>query len=160
MLLKGRTGGIATLATYFISYAAVASSSSANVYAMRCGEMTSGVSVKDEATDTDYGLSKIAATSGINQTMLCRWTYAIPIFFVPAAWSTLLTKLSIMPKKLNLARVILETIGVTMGLFVAMPVNCALFAQQSRILVKDLEPEIQERVKDKNLTYLTFNKGL
>lgn len=126
-LLKGRSGGIAALATYFISYSAVASSSSVNVYVMRMGEITSGVSVKDEATGEDYGLSKVAAASGINKTMICRCTYTLPIFFIPAAWSTLLTKLSIMPKRLNLGKVLLETLGVTIGLLVAMPLNCALF---------------------------------
>lgn len=64
--IGGRTGGLAALATYFISYAAVAASSSANVYAMRCGEIASGVSVKDEKTGEEYGLSKVAAASGIN----------------------------------------------------------------------------------------------
>jgi hypothetical protein len=38
-LLKGRTGGIAALATYFISYSAVATSSAANTYAMRMNEI-------------------------------------------------------------------------------------------------------------------------
>ena len=56
-LLKGRSGGAAALVNYFIGYAAVASSSSANVYAMRCNEMTSGVAVRNEATDEELGQS-------------------------------------------------------------------------------------------------------
>ena len=86
-LLRGRTGGVAQLVNYFIGYAAVASSSSANVYAMRMGEMTTGVNVKDEATGEDFGLSKTAAAAGIYKTMWSRVTYVIPIFFIPALWN-------------------------------------------------------------------------
>ena len=56
-MLKGRTGGVAALVNYFIGYAAVASSSSANVLAMRWNEMKTGVSVTNEATGEDLGLS-------------------------------------------------------------------------------------------------------
>eukprot|EP00354_Favella_ehrenbergii_P003330 CAMPEP_0170462006 /NCGR_PEP_ID=MMETSP0123-20130129/7682_1 /TAXON_ID=182087 /ORGANISM="Favella ehrenbergii, Strain Fehren 1" /LENGTH=237 /DNA_ID=CAMNT_0010727135 /DNA_START=30 /DNA_END=743 /DNA_ORIENTATION=- len=54
LMLKGQTGGIAQFLTYFIGYAAVASSSSANVYAMRMGEIKSGVAVRDEEGN-EYG---------------------------------------------------------------------------------------------------------
>ena len=118
---------MAALGTYFIGYAAVAASSSANVYAMRMGEMTSGISVKDEATETEYGLSKTAAQTGIYKTMMCRVTYVVPIFFVPAAFNALFTKANIMPKRLGLMKILLETVGVTAGLLIAMPLNCALF---------------------------------
>lgn len=91
--------------------------------------------------------------------MICRCTYTLPIFFIPPVFNMLMSKVRLMPKA-GLAKVLVETIGITIGLTIAMPLNCALFAQQSRIMVKDLEPEIQERIKDKNLTYLTFNKGL
>ena len=56
-LLKGRTGGLAACMNYFIGYAAVASSSAINVYAMRKNEIETGVSVKDETTGEDLGLS-------------------------------------------------------------------------------------------------------
>ena len=55
MLLGGRTGGLAALVNYFIGYAAVASSSSANVYAMRMNEMKTGVAVRSEKTGEVLG---------------------------------------------------------------------------------------------------------
>ena len=51
------------------------------------------------------------------------------MFFIPAAWTLLITKARMMPKNMGVARVILETMGVTLGLYVAMPLNCALFPQ-------------------------------
>ena len=52
--LKGKTGGFAAFLGYFISYAAVASSSAANVYAMRMGEIKTGVIGRDEEGN-EYG---------------------------------------------------------------------------------------------------------
>ena len=159
-LLKGKTGGLAALVNYFIGYAAVASSSSANVYAMRMNEMKTGVTVRSEATGEALGLSQAAATSGIYQTMLSRVTYCLPIFFIPAGINTLLTMAKLMPKTMGLSRVIVESACVGIGLYIAMPVNCALFPQTSRIKVSECEAEIQERAKALQLTELVYNKGL
>ena len=126
IMLKGKTGGAAAFMGYFIGYAAVASSSSANTYAMRMGEIKSGISVRD-SEGNDYGMSKVAAEEGINKTMICRCTYTIPIFFLPAGWSLLLQKARIMPATMTPFRVALEVLGVAMGLYIAMPINCALF---------------------------------
>ena len=53
----------------------------------------------------------------------------VPMFFVPALCNLALTKANVMPKKLGPARIILESMGVALGLYIAMPVNCALFPQ-------------------------------
>ena len=109
---------------------------------MRYKEMESGISVKAESTGEDMGLSKKAAEAGINMTMASRCSYCLPIFFIPAFWNMLLSKARLLPKNMGVTRVLLETLGVTLGLYVAMPLNCALFPQQATIAVKDLEPEI------------------
>ena len=159
-LLKGKTGVVASLATYFISYAAVASSSATNTYAMRMNEIATGVTVKDEASGEDFGLSKVAAASGVLKTCASRIVYVFPVFLVPAIWNTVLSKARLMPKSLGVTRILLESLGVALGLYISMPINCALFPQMSRIAVSDLEPEIQAKAKARNLTYLTYNKGL
>ena len=126
---------------------------------MRMGEIKSGVSVKDDEGN-DYGLSKVAATEGVYKTMVCRSTYTIPIFFTPAVWNLALSKAKLMPARMGFTRVMLESLGVALGLYIAMPVNCALFPQFSKIAVSQLEPEIQEKARAKNLTHLIYNKGL
>lgn len=125
-LLRGRTGGIATAYNQFVSFAAVASSSAINVYAMRQKETVTGVSVKDEATGEDLGLSKVAATAGLNKTMLSRATYCIPMFAVPAMWTQFLTSTRMMPRG-RVAKLFMTAIGLCSGLYLAMPLNCALF---------------------------------
>ncbi len=82
------------------------------------------------------------------------------MFFVPALFNFALTKARLMPKNVGVTRILLESLGVALGLYIAMPINCALFPQMSRIAVSDLEPEIQEKAKARKLTYLTYNKGL
>ena len=54
----------------------------------------------------------------------------------------LLTKAKLMPKNMGVTRILLECTCVAVGLSIAMPVNCALFAQMSKIKVVDCEPEI------------------
>ena len=98
IILKGRTGGIATLVNYFIGYAAVASSSSINVWAMRRGEMKTGISVYDEAVGDTVGTSKIASWEAIKRTMTSRVVYSVPIFVTPAIFNFLLQKANLLPK--------------------------------------------------------------
>ena len=57
VMLTGKTGGMARLINYFIGYAAVASSSAANVYAMRMGEMKSGIKVSEPGSGKEVGIS-------------------------------------------------------------------------------------------------------
>ena len=61
--------------------------------------------------------------------MLGRVTYCIPIFFVPAGLNTLLTMAKLMPKTMGVSRVLVECSCVGLGLYIAMPVNCALYPQ-------------------------------
>ena len=112
---------------YIIGYCAVAASSSVNVVAMRDAEMKQGIAVKDGATNESYGVSKVAAKQAITDTVISRIVYVLPMFFVPALCNLALTKARLMPKQLGVTKVILESLGVALGLYIAMPVNCALF---------------------------------
>ena len=56
-------------------------------------------------------------------------TYCLPIFFVPAGLNRLLNAAKLMPKNMGVTRILLESMCVAVGLYIAMPVNCALFAQ-------------------------------
>ena len=82
--------------------------------------------MKNEATGEVIGKSKIAAQQGIKRTMLSRATYCIPMFMVPAIWNILVSK-SRLYRSNRVTRVALEATGVALGLYIAMPVNCALF---------------------------------
>ena len=122
---RGGSAAVLMLTNYLVSYAAVASSGCANVYAMRQNEMVSGVSVRSE-TGEELGKSKIAAREGIKRTMISRATYCIPMFVTPAIWNMCVSS-SRMYKSGRLGRIALESVGVALGLYIAMPINCALF---------------------------------
>ena len=158
--VKGGQGTLALMMNYIIGYCAVAASSSVNVVAMRDAELKQGIAVKDEVTNESYGVSKVAAKQAITDTVISRIVYVVPMFFVPALCNLALTKARLMPKQLGVTKVILESLGVALGLYIAMPVNCALFPQFSTIEVSKLEPEIQEKAKAKSVTHLVYNKGL
>ena len=83
--------------------------------------------MKDPETEEDLGMSKIAAKTAITSTALSRAVYAVPMFFVPALCNMALTKANLLPKNMGPTRVILECMGVGLGLYIAMPVNCALY---------------------------------
>ena len=126
-ILGGSKGTLALMMNYIIGYCAVAVSSSVNVVAMREKELVEGIPVKDEETNEELGISKNAAKTAINNTVLSRIAYVVPMFFIPALWNLALTRAKVMPKQLGVGRVVLESLGVAIGLYIAMPVNCALF---------------------------------
>ena len=65
-----------------------------------------------------------------------------------------------MPKPATPLRVVAEFVGVFIGLWLAMPLNCAFYPQFRNIEVSKLEPEIQEAAKAKGILSLSYNKGL
>ena len=160
MLLGTNKGSVVNIVNYFIGYCAVATSSGVNVLAMRERELETGISVRDEQSGQELGLSKVAAQQAIKNTVASRVIYCVPMFFLPAIWNFALTKAKLMPARMGFTRVMLESLGVALGLYIAMPVNCALFPQFSKIAVNQLEPEIQEKARANNLTHLIYNKGL
>ena len=89
--------------------------------------MKTGISVYDEAVGDKVGTSKIASWEAIRRTMTSRVVYSVPIFVTPAIFNFLLQKANLLPKKMGPTRVILECMGVGLGLYIAMPVNCALY---------------------------------
>ena len=68
--------------------------------------------------------------------------YVAPIYFIPMFFNILLTKARLMPKTMGIPRILIECCFLTISMGIAMPVNCALYPQQSMIAVADVEPEI------------------
>ena len=57
-------------------------------------------------------------------------------------------------------RTVLDLSLVGCGLTLAIPTCCAMFPQMAEIKLADLEPDVQEKMKERKLSYLVFNKGL
>ena len=137
-------GSMAKMTNYVIGYCAVTASTCFNVYTMRASEMESGIAVRDEDSGKEIGLSQIAAKQAIGNTIISRIAYVVPMFVVPAMWTLLLQRFKLMPRQMGVTRLMLESIGIGAGLYISMPLNCALYPQMSRIAVSELEPEIAE----------------
>ena len=151
---------MAKMTNYVIGYCAVTASTCFNVYTMRASEMESGIAVRDEDSGKEIGLSQIAAKQAIGNTIISRIAYVVPMFVVPAMWTLLLQRFKLMPRQMGVTRLMLESIGIGAGLYISMPLNCALYPQMSRIAVSELEPEIAEQARARHLTHLLYNKGL
>jgi hypothetical protein len=63
--LAGKTGFAVAIAGNVINYGAVMSSTNANVFFIRRGELTTGIAVKDDKSGTEFGNSVVAAETAI-----------------------------------------------------------------------------------------------
>ena len=122
--------------------------------------MNKGVTLKEEKTGLEFGPSKVASSAAIWSTIWSRTAYLAVIFFTPALWNLSLKAMSVMPKPRTPLGNAVEVCGVALGLWIAMPLNCAFYPQFRDIDVSSLEPEIQEACKAKGFTTLQYNKGL
>lgn len=48
---------------------------------------------------------------------------------------------------------------ISVGLYIAIPVCCAVYPQYSRIEIKDLDEDLRKTI-DPKLDHLVYNKGL
>ena len=157
--LAGRSGVLLTLANSVVNIGAVGFSSSLNVYFMRRNEMSKGISVLDPRTGETVGTSKAAAEQAVRQTITTRWIYLCPIFFTSPIMESLLQSLKLMPTR-NPLKMLVDLSIVGLGLAIAIPVCCSVYPQMSSIEVCNVEEELQMSIKERNLTFLHYNKGL
>ena len=127
--LAGKTGAAVAVAGNVIGYSAVTIAGNANVYLMRQAELNKGVTLKEEKTGLEFGPSKVAASAAVWSTIWSRTAYLVPIFFTPALWNLALKKMNLMPKPKTPLGIGVEACGVALGLWLAMPLNCAFYPQ-------------------------------
>ena len=142
VMLGGRTGVIAMLSVNVVNYAATTFASCANTSVMRMKELESGIMVKDDKTGEEIGMSKVAAQEAILNTCKSRMSFIVPIFFVPFFYNMALKSVRLLPKAHTPLAVAVEAGGIALGLYLAMPLNCALYPQNSTIDISRLEPEL------------------
>jgi len=136
-------------------------SSALNITFVRSGELSTGIAVVNpNDSKEELGLSKVCAKEAIMKSAASRFMYTMPIFCVPMAFNSMLNSVNLLPKTGHPIRMFTEVIGLSIGLWIAMPMNCAFFTQYSPISIDKLEPELREKAKAKGLTHLIYNKGL
>lgn len=151
----------AQVVNYAANWIAVATSSALNISFVRSGEITSGISVTNPADQSEsFGLSQVAAKEAIAKSAASRFMYTIPIFATTLIVNSTLSKLRLLPKPGRPIAMFVEVASISLGLWIAMPFNCAFFTQHCKINVDRLEPAIRDKAKAKGLTHLIYNKGL
>uniref|UniRef100_A0A0K8S8B5 Sidoreflexin n=1 Tax=Lygus hesperus TaxID=30085 RepID=A0A0K8S8B5_LYGHE len=141
----------------FVPFAAVAAANCVNIPAMRKAELQDGIKVFDENNNV-IGQSKVAAKEATISVVISRIIMAAPSMALTPIVMNSMEKKGIFKKSRFIAP--LTGIGLTgIVLTFATPLACALFAQMAPIDVSKLEPEIQEKVKNKTQV-LYYNKGL
>ena len=102
-------------------------SSALNICFIRSGELTSGIgAVNPNDTNDELGKSKACAKEAIKKSAASRFIYTLPIFCTPILFNAMLSSVRMLPKAGPL-KMMIEVLGVTAGLYIAMPLNCALF---------------------------------
>ena len=159
--LKNISLNTRTILSRLIPFSAVVSAGIVNVFLMRSEELKKGINVYDP-NDMDgepVGISKKAAFVAVGETAASRVINATPIMVIPpmlllAMNKNILHKASFMKKQL-------VSLGIiTLTSFIALPFALGVFPQYESLSLKSLEPEIQEKMKDRGIDSVTFNRGM
>ena len=139
---------------------AVAAANCVNIPLMRKQEIDNGISISLE-DGTEVGKSGNAAKAAIGQVIPSRIGMAIPGMFFPPAVMMFAekTRLYIKNPWLKAPSTVLLT---GLALTFSTPVACAIFPQQAKIGLQDLEPDLQAKLKARYPRHTSFfyNKGL
>ena len=137
-----------------IPFTAVASAGVLNVILMRYNEMKHGIDIMDENGNI-IGKSKTAGTYAVLQTAVSRLVLPAPVLlFLPFAMKGLMSIPAIQSRTFLHFPLSIGTIAVFS--YVALPMACGLFPQQSSLSIKKLEKEFHDLpIKD-----VWYNRGL
>lgn len=142
-----------------VPFAAVAGANCINIPFMRMNEMENGIQVQD-ADGNALAHSTAAAKSAITQVVFSRVGMAMPGMVIPPIIMVKLEK-NFLKKHPKLAAPV-QVAMVGLCLVFATPLCCALFPQQSSMLVQDLEPDARDKILalPNAPERVFFNKGL
>jgi len=142
-----------------VPFAAVASANCINIPFMRLPEIQNGIQVTDESGRV-LGSSTEAAKSAITQVVFSRIGMAVPGMVIPPIIMLKLEKNFLKKYPRMAAPIQVGMVGVC--LVFATPLCCALFPQQSSMLVRDLEASARDHIlaQPNAPDRVYFNKGL
>ena len=125
---------------------------------MRKAELENGITVMDPNTMEPVGTSKAAAAQAVNQTIVTRCAYLVPIFFTSPILKFLFTSCGLMPRRRSL-QVVLELCFITLGMAMASPLCPAVYPQYPNVATSALEDDLKLNVADSH-EFLVYNKGI
>lgn len=136
--IKSLRGPRLFLTNALLNYLSAAFAGASNLFFMRSKELTSGIQLQNKDGTENYGESKLAAKKAIQQTALSRFILPFPVIFFPALIQSLLTTLTLWPRKIWLAK-LLEISLCAISLTYALPASVALFPNRGKLTNAEVE---------------------
>ena len=141
-----------------VPFAACSAANSINIPMMRRTELSDGVTLYTKEGEA-IGESKTAAKEGITKVVLSRIGMGAPgMIFIPMIMNVL-ERRGVLARYPRISAP-LQTILCGVSLTFATPLCCALFEQKAAISVDRIENHLKERLKNSDIKYLYYNKGL
>ncbi|XP_015786032.1 sideroflexin-1 [Tetranychus urticae] len=144
----------------FVPFCAVAAANCVNIPMMRSKELKEGIALYDENNNL-VGESKVAAKKAISQVTFSRIAMAVPGMTLPPIFMNYLEKRGVL-KRMPWINAPLQVAICGFFLIFTTPLCCALFPQKSSITLDQVEPELQQKLKEHKSPpqILYYNKGL
>ena len=138
-----------------VPFAAVSVAGCLNVGLMRYNELEQGISVMDQDGRV-VGKSTEAGWRAVSQVAVSRVCTALPVLTLPPL---VMAMVDPWVKRRPVVGYFAQLALITVSLMTALPVAIAVFPQQGRIPVDELEPECGKQLPS-GLKEVYFNKGL
>ncbi|PHJ18491.1 tricarboxylate carrier protein [Cystoisospora suis] len=164
-LRRSKIQGVARkLLQAVVPYTAVATANFGNVLLMRGQEIQKGIPVYD-ADKTEVGISRKAATQAVIQTAISRVVLPLPVLLLPYPVMSVFNVLLPLTRTNTFIKVGMELSVIFGCLCVGLPLAVGMFPEYSEMSVKNLEPELQAKLRklainEKPLEKVYFNKGV
>ncbi|OBA28110.1 tricarboxylate carrier [Hanseniaspora valbyensis NRRL Y-1626] len=144
-----------------IPFSAVVSAGIVNVFLMRSEELKKGIHVynPDDMDGEPLGVSKKAAFVAVGETAASRVINATPIMVIPPMLLLALQKNTL--KNASFIKQQAVSLGlITLTSFIALPFALGVFPQYETLHKASLEPEIQQKMNEKGISKVVFNRGM
>jgi hypothetical protein len=125
-----------------------------NLFFMRSDYAIKGIDVKDK-DDNTVGVSKKCGIKALFEGALSRCFMPMPLLanhFIVTYMNTLA-----FPRNL---KIFIELVLCAIALSIGLPCSIAIFKQYSTCHVDSLENELKEKLKQRGIDYVYYNKGL
>ena len=158
--MKKRGGAVTPFTRAVVPWTGVVVAGCVNVAFVRWKELTEGIDVKSEDGEVNYGRSVNAGQSAIGKCCVARAIWTTPVVgFAPFIVAPI-HRLFPHPR----AKMFSEIAVLAACLWAVMPAALAVFPQRDSMLISDLEPELQAKIREMGGAgvgeRVFYNKGL
>ena len=153
-MTKGATGNKLLLMNLFVSVVASGCANFANTLCMRYTEITKGISVyEDKELKKEIGISNKWAETAVYNTALSRVYMSAISLSIPIALMIGASKMGLRPNS-KMPKTLFEATMIAYGLYVGLPISCAIFTNVSVKAGKEAEKPFHK------YDYIYYSRGM